>query len=291
MYEGYVKGFFNGVLCKILYPGTGIMFAHYSDTSKYYRKLTLSILKEFGFGISREMDVRISQEIEGLVTEIRNQNSCPFDPKSALMYATSNVVMSILFGSESQAGVKYNKLIEDLFEFVRNFDARLEYAPLIRFLPFFRKKITDLSNAHKRLMDQIEAIIEQNKRNPSGRNFVTRFIEIEGSNYRQPELLCILRDLGSGSAHTVEATIMWALLELANNTKIRSRLQGEIDEVCSGNRPPTIDDKPRLPYTEAVICEVMRRHTITFNLFPRLAMKDTEICGYFIPRGCLVCMR
>jgi len=235
------------------------------------------------------MDIRISQEIEGLITEIRNKNGFPFDPKSVLMYATSNVVMTILFGSESQTGIKRRKLINDAYEFIENIDSRIDYAPFIRFLPSYRKKIAKLAAANERLLSQIGTAIEHNKRNPSERNFVTRFLEIEGPNYNHQDLLYILRDLCMGSASTVEAALAWVLLELANHPKVQSRLQGEIDEVCAENRLPSIDDKPRLPYAEAVMCEVMRRRTLVCHPVGRPAMKDTEICGYFIPRGCLVC--
>ena len=235
------------------------------------------------------MNIRISHEIEGFIREIRKQNGCPFDPKSAVKYATSNVVMTILFGSESQAGIKRSKLIDDSFAFIENLDSRIDYAPIIRILPHFRKKIEDLTGAQERLVSQVETAIERNKRIPSERNFVTRFIEIEWPNYSHQDLIYILRDLCMTSSDSVGVTLMWALLELANHPKVLFRLQREMDEVCPGNRPPFIDDKPRLPFTEAVMCEVMRRHTLVFYPVGRVSMKDTEICGYFIPRGCLVC--
>jgi len=33
-----------------------------------------------------------------------------------------------------------------------------------------------------------------------------------------------------------------------------------------GNRLPSLDDKPRLPYIEAVILEIIRQHTFTTTL-------------------------
>jgi cytochrome P450 len=265
----------------------GINFTHWTESAKYYRKLTLTVLKDFGFGINQEMDIRISQEVEEFITHIRKLNGCPFNPRPALKYGTANVVLSILFGSESQAGIERSKLIDDAFDFIDNVDSRIDYAPIIRFLPSFRKKIQKLTGAHERLMAQIDKAIEQNKRNPSERNFVTRFIEIEGPNYSHIDLMYVLRDLSFAGADTVGITLLWALLELANHPKVLSRLQSEIDEVCSGDRAPSIDDKPRLPYTEAVMCEVMRRHTLVIYPVGRQALKDTEVCGYFIPRGCL----
>jgi cytochrome P450 len=265
----------------------GIIFSHYDQSFKHYKKLTLSILKEFGFGTNQETDMRISQETEWLNKEIRKQNGSPFEPKSVLMRATSNVFMTILFGSESQAGMDRSQLIKDSNEFLENMDARIDYAPFVRFLPSLQKTIERTKNAQKRMFDQIEKAIEHTKTNPTERSFVSRFLEIEGPKYSHQDLIYILRDLCLGSTDTVEVTLSWALVELANHPKVQSRLHNEIDEVCSGNRVPSVDDKPRLPYTEAVMFEAMRRHTLVCNPAGRITMKDTEICGYFIPRGCL----
>ena len=221
--------------------------------------------------------MRISQEIEGFIKEIRKQNGRAFDPQSALTYATSNVVMTILFGNESQAGAKRSKLIDYSFAFIGNVDPRIDYAPLIRFLPQFRKKIENLTAAQEGLISQIEMEIERNRRDPSERNFVTRFIEIEGPNYGHQDLIYILRDLCMASSDTVGASLGWALMELANHPKVLSRLQREMDEVCPGNRAPSIDDKPRLPYAEAVVCEVMRRHTLVYYPIARVSMKDRDL--------------
>jgi hypothetical protein len=35
-------------------------------------------------------------------------------------------------------------------------------------------------------------------------------------------------------------------------------MQAEIDSVCSGERLPTFEDRTHLPYTDAVLVEVMR---------------------------------
>lgn len=115
-----------------------------------------------------------------------------------------------------------------------------------------------------------------------------RFIEIEGSEYDRQDLLYIVRDLCFASADTVSTTLLWAMVELANNTEIQNRFQREIDDVISKDRFPSLNDKPPLPYTEAVILEVMRRHTLAPLYTPHATLRDAEVFGYNIPRGCLV---
>ena len=45
--------------------------------------------------------------------------------------------------------------------------------------------------------------------------------------------------------------------------EVQKRAQAELDSVISRDRLPTYDDKPRLPYIEAMNKELMRWHMVT----------------------------
>jgi cytochrome P450 len=78
------------------------------------------------------------------------------------------------------------------------------------------------------------------------------------------------------------------MIELANHPEIQKRFQREIDEVIPKDRLPSLEDKPRLPYTDAVILEVMRRHTLVPLYVPHVTFKDAEVLGCYIPTGSMV---
>ena len=82
--------------------------------------------------------------------------------------------------------------------------------------------------------------------------------------------------------------MQWAVVELANHPEIQNRFQKEIDEMVPGDRLPSLDDKPRLPYTEAVILEIMRRRTVAPILVPHATLKDTKVLEYDVPKECMV---
>lgn len=65
---------------------------------------------------------------------------------------------------------------------------------------------------------------------------------------------------------------------------ITDKVQAEIDQVIGQNRPPTMADKPNLPYTDAVIHEIQRMGNIVPLNGLRMAAKDTTLGGYFIPK-------
>ena len=68
-------------------------------------------------------------------------------------------------------------------------------------------------------------------------------------------------------------------LAMLLNPSIQARAQAEIDSVCeSGARLPKYADKPNLPYTEAILTELMRWNTIASMGLPHRFTKD-EIHG------------
>ena len=87
---------------------------------------------------------------------------------------------------------------------------------------------------------------------------------------------------------TTANALTWTWYLLSQNPAAEAKLHEELQAVL-GARIPTVDDFPRLRYTEMVLAESMR-------LFPpawaigRLAVDDCEIGGYLAPSRSLVLM-
>ncbi len=81
-------------------------------------------------------------------------------------------------------------------------------------------------------------------------------------------------------------SLSWAWYLLSANPGPRLRLEEEVDEVLGG-RPPTVEDLPRLRYTELVWTESLRLYPPVWAI-PRTAITDHEIDGYSIPQGSIV---
>jgi len=268
----------------------GIIFARYNAMYKKYHKLSLSILKEFGFGVERVMETRILEEVESLNEELRNLNGRPFDPKWPITTAVSRVVLSILFGKNflKSHPKDLSIIVETGVKFFLNMDYSIDMVPVLRFLPALRRKIEGLRKVNQNLLNSIEAGITLIKSNKSEPTFVERFLEVEGAAYNHQDLLYVLRDLCLGGTDTAPTTLEWAMVELANHPVTQNRIQVEIDEMVPGDRLPSLDDKSRLPYTEAVILEVMRRHIISKFFIRHTSLKEAKVLGYDIPNGCQV---
>jgi cytochrome P450 len=83
---------------------------------------------------------------------------------------------------------------------------------------------------------------------------------------------------------TTANALSWTWMLLAQNPDVEVKLHEELDRVLDG-RAPTVDDLASLRYTGLVVTESMRLYPPAWGM-ARLAIEDTEIAGYPIPKGC-----
>jgi len=80
---------------------------------------------------------------------------------------------------------------------------------------------------------------------------------------------------------TVANALVWTWYLLAQNPDCERRLYQEVDAVLQG-RLPTVEDVPRLRYTEMVIAESMRLYPPAWAM-GRFARDDFHLGDYFLP--------
>ena len=59
-----------------------------------------------------------------------------------------------------------------------------------------------------------------------------------------------LFDLFLAGSETTSTTLTWAALYMVRYPEVQKKVQAELDRVVGQNRPPSLKDKPNLPYTE-----------------------------------------
>ncbi|KAL0956442.1 hypothetical protein HGRIS_002590 [Hohenbuehelia grisea] len=77
-------------------------------------------------------------------------------------------------------------------------------------------------------------------------------------------------------------------MAMALHPHVVLRAQKELDEVLHGDRLPTFDDRPSLPYIDAIFREVLRWRPVTPLGFPHVASEDDIYEGYFIHKNSIV---
>ncbi|KAI9118359.1 hypothetical protein K1719_010691 [Acacia pycnantha] len=77
----------------------------------------------------------------------------------------------------------------------------------------------------------------------------------------------------------------WALAEMMKQPELLKKATEELDKVVGKNRLVEESDIPKLNYIKACLREAFRLHPIApFNV-PHVAMHDTVVSNYFIPKG------
>ena len=94
-------------------------------------------------------------------------------------------------------------------------------------------------------------------------------------------------------------------LSLVLFPQVQRRAQAELDAVIGRDRLPTFDDRPRLPYIEALCKELLRWQMVTpmgtsffpkprkselyrLSGLPHSSSRDDVYKGFFIPKGQIV---
>ena len=83
---------------------------------------------------------------------------------------------------------------------------------------------------------------------------------------------------------TTFCTLYGFLAVMANHPEIQQNIQKEIDEVIGHNQSAT-RYHTKMPYTEASIWELLRYMSVTPFLMPHKATTNSQIAGYYIPKG------
>jgi cytochrome P450 len=82
---------------------------------------------------------------------------------------------------------------------------------------------------------------------------------------------------------TTALALSWTWYLLATHPEVDARVHQEVRSVL-GERPPDVDDLPRLPYVEMVIKEALRLYPPTVE-FGRETLRACEVAGYALPAG------
>lgn len=62
------------------------------------------------------------------------------------------------------------------------------------------------------------------------------------------------------------------------------KVQAEIDRVIGQSRQPSMEDRANIPYTDAVIHEILRIGTIAPLALPHSTNKEVQLGSYTIPK-------
>ncbi|KAI0063312.1 cytochrome P450 [Artomyces pyxidatus] len=102
------------------------------------------------------------------------------------------------------------------------------------------------------------------------------------------EIAIALGSLHAGGSDAMVAVLYTLFLVLVRDPSVQARAQAELDAATGGSRLPEFEDRPSLPYIDAICKELLRWKMISPLAFPHATTEDDEYQGYFIPKGSFV---
>ena len=210
------------------------------------------------------------------------------DVHQEMMRLTLKIVGKTLFDADVEGDAKdVGKSLELLLEIGANFRRTI-------FVPHWLPTPTNLRV--KREVAHIEKILYRiiAERRASGRDagdllsMLLAAQDEDGSRMTDKQLRDETITLFLAGHETTASTLSWTWWLLAQNPAAEAKLHAELDTVL-GDRAPSLDDLPNLPYTNHVITESLRLYPAAWGL-ARLVVEDHEVAGYPVTKGMGVAM-
>ncbi|XP_047680243.1 vitamin D 25-hydroxylase isoform X3 [Panthera pardus] len=108
------------------------------------------------------------------------------------------------------------------------------------------------------------------------------------STFSRENLIFSVGELIIAGTETTTNVLRWAILFMALYPNIQGQVQKEIDLIMGPTGKPSWDDKCKMPYTEAVLHEVLRFcNIVPLGIF-HATSEDAVVRGYSIPKGTTV---
>ncbi|XP_075463049.1 cytochrome P450 2G1-like isoform X2 [Ascaphus truei] len=276
--------------------GYGVILSS-GERWKQLRRFTLMTLRNFGMG-KRSIEERIQEEAQCLVEELKTYKQSPVNPTNIFVQTVSNVICSVVFGNRYEYDdVKFLKLLNmfnETFILMSSTWGQLQdmMPSIINHVPGPHQKIDKLlANLLEFISETVK--VNQDTLDPSSpRDYIDCFLikmqqdkQNATSEFTIKNLLMSVLTVFFAGTETVSSTLRHGFLILLKYPEIQAKLHGEIDCVIGQNRAPNIEDRGKMPYTDAVIHEIQRFSDVIPLNVPHSVVKDTNFRGYTIPKG------
>ena len=196
---------------------------------------------------------------------------------------TSQIALKTLFGLEDPGDREaFTESLREAFDLMSEKIGAILKWPM--WVPTRRNRRLKASIAH--LNRVVDGFIAAGKARPPGNDLLSRLISArdeDGTAMTDTQLRDEAMTLYLAGHETTALTLAWTWYLLARHPRVEAKLVEEWRGVL-GSRSPTVEDLPKLTYTEAVITEAMRVYPPVY-LIGREATKDLELGGYRVAKG------
>ncbi|KAI0036382.1 cytochrome P450 [Vararia minispora EC-137] len=222
----------------------------------------------------------------------------------ALRKASAAVALHLTYGYvvKDDPGVQdpLIALAEKMLDTISKFSAQgkrlVEIFPLLRYWPSWMPGSgfkRDIKKSYESIRIACQApfewVVVQMQVGTAQESFVRDLLSEEGiTNEGRALILSMASSIYGAAVETTAAAISAYIIASCLYPEVQERFHAELDRVVGTDRLPTLDDRARLPYAEAVCKEALRWVPTIPLAFPHLASQEGVYNQYRIPKGSLV---
>ncbi|XP_021555166.1 cytochrome P450 2C21 isoform X3 [Neomonachus schauinslandi] len=108
------------------------------------------------------------------------------------------------------------------------------------------------------------------------------------TEFTMDNLIITIWDMFGAGTETTSTTLRYGFLVLLKYPEITAKVQEEIHRVVGRHRSPCMQDRSRMPYTDAVVHEIQRYIDLIPNGLPHAVTQDIKFREYLIPKGTVI---
>ncbi len=284
--QGYEKrGSYDGVRRFLI--GEGLVASN-GELWRKQRKLMAPFYTPAGVQSYAQLMIRDGARLVSRWDELARAGT-EVDISEEMAVVTASIIVKAMFSTETIDSIERMKgAIETMIGFVSR---RMTALPVPLWVPTETNRRYEAARAlvHR----AIAAIIAERRRTPEPEwpdDLLSRLMKARDEETGEPMSEALLRDESIttffAGHETTARTMTFAWYALAANPGVAARLHEELDRVLGG-REPTVESLRQLPYTLAVVKEVLRLYPAA-PFYVRDAIAPDRIGGFDVPAGAAV---
>ncbi|KAH9477561.1 Cytochrome P450 monooxygenase 208 [Psilocybe cubensis] len=273
-------------------------FMGYGDKWRLCRKITQQMFRQgsmenFNWVIQR----KVHQALGGLLSD---PNDFAYHNK---MLAIA-IPMASMYGYDVQSPkdpciIAADKSLNLSIQLIAPGGSLINILPILKHVPAWfpgasSRKAAERVRKLTEDMQQIplDFVKSQMSKGTAAPSFVAEFLErkqtVGVSEEEEAAVLSIAPTVYAGGSDTTVSTLGTFIYLMAVNPDVQKKAHAEIDSIIGTKRLPEFEDRPMMPYAEAIYREVLRWKPPSPVGIPHTAAEDDIYDGYFIPKGTTV---
>ncbi|XP_004932789.1 probable cytochrome P450 303a1 [Bombyx mori] len=271
---------------------------------KEQRRFLIKHLKEFGFGRSG-MGETAKLEAEHIVIDVMHmigdRGSAVIQMHNFFNVYILNTLWTMMAGNRYNPSDPQMKILQsmlfDLFAAVDMVGTAFSHFPILSIVAPTLSGYRNFIKTHKRIWKFLREELARHKDSfqpdKEDKDFMDVYIRAlrehgEVNTYSEGQLVAMCMDMFMAGTETTSKSMSFCFSYLVREQEVQRKAQEEIDRVVGKDRVPSVNDRPNMPYNEAIVHECVRHFMgRTFGV-PHRALRDTTLAGCHIPEDTMV---